>query len=94
MHSDFPVPTLVCVLADSGFEFSVYLTVWYFDPCLHSVSDSSLALIKSLFHFLCVHLGPSLSPPNHTRNRVCVHVCECVCECVCVCVSMCVCVSV
>ena len=54
---------------DSGFGFSMCLTIWFSDPCSHSDSDSSLALLNPFFHFHCVHLGPSLSPPNHTRNR-------------------------
>ena len=58
--SDFPVPTLVCVLADSGFGFSLCVTIWYFDPCLLSDFDYCLALNKSFFHFtpVCIWVFP------------------------------------
>ena len=50
-NSDFSALTLVCVLANSDFGSSLYLTFWYSDPCLYFDSDSCLALNKSLFHF-------------------------------------------
>ena len=59
-RSDILVLTLVCVLANSVFGSSLCLTFWYFDPCLHSDSDSCLALNKSLFHFtpVCIWVLP------------------------------------
>ena len=69
-YSDFPAPTLICVLADSVSGSPLELTCCASDPCLCSTLISPCSSNKSLFHsHFPVHLGPSPNIPFTVRNR-------------------------
>ena len=70
-YSDFPVPILVCVLADSVFGSPLSLTFRYSDLGLPFDYDSCSVLIKSCFFTFTVCIWVlHFSPPNHTHNTI------------------------